>query len=231
MVALTVVTDPNDPTAIQVPLSLSPNVLQFAQDLPGAPSKVCFFARIASGWVAGPVVSCDFSPTWVQPFNDKKAWAAETLQRLALEGNPIPARPIQVRVAYPRDDMPIPSISVEFDAAPPAQALLGDLGGAPGAALSNETLPWNASFTFTLWSNTPEDRDILRPWFQQACHALKALCPYQGINEPSMSFSTSEDFSGQIADEPLFIVSCNLSGMLWSSMDLPEHNYVGHLTV
>jgi hypothetical protein len=222
-----------DPTAIAVPLDVLTNAEAYAQGLIAGPAVVSWFARIASGWVKGPEVAVDLSTGWSASFPYIKGWAIKTLQTLALDKPPtLPGdRKVTIRGAYPRDTFPIPCMSVQFEASPQGQRSLGDLGRPVSVQVAREEVPWNISLRMVLWSEFPEERDTLAPWFIETMQALSALAPYAGLAEPTFNLSESEDFSASLMEKPLFMLSCGLNGTVWSSMTLPQRNYRGHLTV
>jgi len=230
-VGLVAVTDPADTSAVSVAVPVGQNKEVYAQGLESGPCVVSWFARIESGWVAGPQISADLSSSWVSSFDYIKPWAVRLLQQLEAETAPLTPKKVNVRGAYPRDTFPMPCISVTFEAMPQGQTLLGDIARPVDDTHTEERKPWTVSLTVVLWSETPEERDLLAPWFLRCMQALSYLAPYNNLAEPSYNLTESEDFSGQYLEKPLFIVSGNLSGTMWSSMELPVHNFIGHLTI
>lgn len=232
LVSLAPVTGHDDPTATAVPVPVSHNGSAYAQGFPGEACLVSWFARTGSGWNAGPVVPANFEAAWSAKFSYLKTWAATTLQRLEREGLPLGENgKVHVRTSYPRDTFPLPCLSVQFEAAPQVQTVLGNFAAAPAAQISQERVPWSMSLSVVLWCDTPELRDEITPWFLQAMTALGSLSPMVGLAEPSYQFNESEDFSGALMEKPLFVVTCNLSGTVWSELKIPSHNYQGHLTI
>lgn len=234
LVKTTATSDPSDPDAVVVPVALRVNGQGFSQNLPGEPCVVSWFCRVASGWLAGPQVPCNFVAEWEVVFPFLKPWAVSTLQRLNRERPAMDVdlpRKLTIRTAYPRDNIALPSISVQFEALPQGQPVLGDYAASLGVNLAEQRVPWSISLSVVCWCETPEDRDALTPWFLQAMTALGSLSPMVGLAEPSYQFSEGEDFSASLYEKPLFLVSCTLSGTLWSDLKLPAHNYIGHLTI
>jgi hypothetical protein len=224
-----------DPTAASVSLDLGANSSSFSQDLFSAgPTVISWFAKDAAGiWHKGPEVTADLSSSWGAAFPYLKGWAIKTLQTLALDRAPVlpDGRKVTIRGSYPRDTFPLPAMSVQFEAAPQGQRSLGEQGRPLSALLFREETPWAVSLRMVLWSEFPEERDTLAPWFIQTMQALSALAPYAGLAEPSFNLSESEDFSAALMEKPLFLLSCGLNGTLWSQLTLPQRNYQGHLTV
>lgn len=223
-----------DPSAASVSVNLGPNESTFSEDLLSGAAVVSWFAQDAAGvWHKGPEVNVDLSSSWGSDFPYLKGWAIKTLQKLALDHvPPLPGeRKVAIRGAYPRDTFPLPCMSVQFEAAPQGQRSLGDMGRPLSTQVMREETPWTVSLRMVLWSEFPEDRDTLAPWFIETMQALSSLAPYAGLAEPSFNLSESEDFSAALMEKPLFLLSCGLNGTLWSRMTLPQRNYQGHLTV
>jgi hypothetical protein len=223
---------PADLGSAAVSVPLGKNAEAWEKGLSSGPCVVSWFARTAAGWQKGPAVAADLSPTWTSEFAYVKPWVIETLQQLEGETLPLGAdEHVSIRGAYPRDTFPPPCISVSFEAAPQGQKLIGDHAKTLSPTRVQERQPWNVTISMVLWSLTPEERDLLAPWFLQSMQALSYLAPYNNLAEPSFNINESEDFSGALMEKPLFMITCSLSGIMWSSLNLPTRNFQGHLTI
>jgi hypothetical protein len=221
-----------DPAAVRVDLPLGMNGLAFQDGLKAGPVVVSFFAQITTGWVAGPVVALDLTKDWTAQFEYPKIQVVDTLQQIERDIQPLgPDLRLEIRGSYPRDDVPMPCVSVQFESSPQSQRLLADSAQALDATTLECRLPWNVTLTQQMWCETPEDRDSLAPWFQSAMTALMLLAPFRNFAEPSFQLQESEDFSRALTEKPLFILAGTLSGTVWSKFTVPIHNWVGHLTV
>lgn len=222
-----------DPTAAPVTVPMGQNASTSAQKLLAGPAVVSWFARVAAGWVKGPEVNVDLSSSWSAYFPYVKGWAIDTLQLLDAD-KPAPifaGKKVAVRGAFPRDSHALPTLSVQFKASPSTTRLLGETSKQTSNARTEEGIGFVANLSITLWSELPEERDAMAPWFITTMQALSAMAPFAGIAEPSFSLSESEDFSAALMEKPLFMLMCDLNGTVWSRMDLPQRNYQGHLTV
>lgn len=232
MVAAAAVATVTDPTAASVTVPLGVNASASAMKLLAGPAVVSWFARVAAGWVKGPEVAVDLSSSWSSNFPYVKPWAVEILQKLAAEGAPIvQGKKVEVRSSFPRDQHPLPSMSVQFRAAPAGARLLGDASKQMSNTRAEEAIAFTSTLSMVLWSEFPEQRDALAPWFMTSMQALSAMAPFAGLVEPSFSLTESEDFSAALMEKPLFLLTCELTGTVWSRVVLPQHNYQGHLTV
>lgn len=231
-VGSTATTNPDSPAhkTVTLPVGIR-NASTYAQGLLSGPVVASFFARTASGWSAPVVVEGVLSSTWEFNFAPPKDWVTALLQQLEREKAPMgaPGR-VQVRHSFPRDTSPLPHISVQMEAVPASVALLGDDGGLASRQVQILRSGWHVGFSIVLWTDTPEDRDHLLPWFLCAVQALCSLAPYNGFSEPTASITEGEDFSGSKAEKALFMLSCQLTGTMWSSIAVPVHNPVGHIT-
>jgi hypothetical protein len=221
-----------DQTAVQVDLPLGKNGLTFRQGLAAGPLVASFFAQTAAGWQAGPAVALDLAPTWVAEFDSPKPWAIDTLKEIEADSHPLGLDTrLEVRGSYPRDDIPLPCLSVQFEASPQAQKLLGNLAQSLAVQTEEQRIPWDVSLTMQVWCETPEDREMLAPWFGSAMQVLSYLAPFGNLSEPGYQFQESEDFSRQFMEKPIFLITGTLTGIVWSKLTLPARNWVGHLTV
>lgn len=233
MVGPTAVASVTDPTAASVTVPMGQNASTSSQKLLAGPAVVSWFARVAAGWVKGPEVHVDLSSSWSAHFPYVKGWAIDTLQLLEAD-RPAPIvgeNRVAIRGAFPRDSHGLPSLSVQFKASPASARLLGDASRQISNARTEEGVGFTANLSMVLWSEFPEQRDAMAPWFVSTMQALMAMAPFAGIAEPSFSLSESEDFSATLMEKPLFMLLCDLNGSVWSRMDLPQRNYQGHLTV
>ncbi len=235
LVSLNPISGPTDPTAVVVPLQLTQNGQTFQQDLPAGLCHVAFFAKTSgAGWVAGPTMQVDFSSAWTAQVDYVKPWVTSTLQRLVSE-NPPPGlalgASLDVRSSHPKDSIPIPCLSVGFEASPFDVPLLGDSAGASGPNGSILRTGWHVTITIIMWTAQPEDRDVLAPWLMGAMKVLARLAPFNGLETPTYHISEAEDFSGSLYQEPLFNSVCTLTGTTWARLDVPDHNFTGHLTI
>jgi hypothetical protein len=222
-----------DPTAAPVTVPMGVNASSSAMKLIAGPAVVSWFARVAAGWVKGPEVAVDLSSSWEAHFPYMKTWAIDALQLLA-QGAPAPlfqGKKVAIRGAFPRDAHGLPSLSVQFKASPITARVLGEISKQVSSTKSEEAIGFSANLAMTLWSEFPEERDVLAPWFANTMQGLSAMAPFAGLSEPSFSISESEDFTASLMEKPLFLLSCELTGTIWSRLVLPQRNYQGHLTV
>lgn len=245
--------DPNDKNAQIVDLVLGNNVQTYADGLPPGNVVLSWFARInagpklngkhrlnrggrlskyETGWFNGPITTADLSPTWVSDFSYPKNWVVSTLQQMELQTLPLGGgKHLPIRSAYPRDNFPIPCISVNLEASQIGNPLVGDIARSLTLQKTEERIGWNITLDILLWCDSPEDRDALAPWLLQCVQALTHLAPYNNLENPTFSFTESEDFSGGKAERPLFITGCQLLGIMWSKLTVPVRTCYGHLTV
>ena len=222
-----------DRSGVLVDFDGSANGLSFVAGLPeDAPQVVSFFARVASGWVAGPIVSgVSFAHSWTSDWYYPKQWAVDTLKSAEAEAQPLgPNARVEIRSSFPRDGIPMPCLSVQFEASPQAQKILGDLAQVLSNTVIEKRVPWNISLTVVCWCETPEDRDILGPWFGSAMQVLSELAPYTNLAEPVYQFQESEDFSLVLMEKPLFLLTGTITGTVWSKLTLPIRNWIGSFT-
>ena len=232
VVAPAAVSTHNDSTGTEISMPLEKNGMIYQEDLIDGPCVVSWFARKASGWVAGPTVAANLSSTWVSEFEFAKDWTVKALQQREAEKQPLgSSRRVEIRGEYPRDSIGMPCLSVSFDAVPQGQKVLGDTAKMISPTLVEERVPWTVTLGIVLWCDTPELRDELTPWFTGAMQALAHLAPHNDLEEPTYSISQNEDFSGQQVEVPLFLTTCTFSGTMWSKLRIPVHNYLGQLTV
>lgn len=222
-----------DPTGVLVDIPLGTNGLSFMAGLMVGPVVVSFFARTAAGWQAGPAVTgMDLTSSWTAEFDYPKQWVVDVLKQMELDSQPLGAETrMEIRTSFPRDDIPMPCLSVQFEASPQAQKLLGNVAQSLTPHTLEERVPWNVSLTEVIWCETPEDRDMLGPWFGKVMQALAALAPFTNLAEPTYQFQESEDFSRALMEKPLFLITGTLTGIVWSKLTLPIRNWIGHLTV
>lgn len=224
-----------DSTATRLDLPSPPikNGLGYEAGLAAGPMTACFFAETAAGWQTGPVVTgFDLTSTWTAQFDYPKQWAVDTLKQMEKDTQPLGSSTrLEIRSSFPRDDIPLPCLSVQFEAAPQAQKILGNLAQSLSTQVEEQRIPWNVQLTIVCWAETPEDRDMLAPWFGEVMQALAALAPFTNLAEPVYQFQESEDFSRQLMEKPIFLLTGTLTGILWSKLTLPARNWVGHLTV
>jgi hypothetical protein len=222
-----------DASATRVDFSSLQNGLAFMIGLPAVPVVVSFFAQTAAGWQVGPVVSgVDLSPAWTAEFDYPKNWVVDVLKRLERDTQPLgPDTRMEIRSSFPRDDIPMPCLSVQFEASPQAQGILGNVAQSMATQTIEKRIQWNVSLTEQVWCETPEDRDMLGPWFGGVMQALVELAPFTNLAEPTYQFQESEDFSRALMEKPLFLLTGTLSGIVWSKITIPVRNWIGHLTV
>jgi hypothetical protein len=220
-----------DASATMVHVPLGTNGLAFESGIPSLPRVISWFAQTPLGWVAGPVDSVDFASSWSSSFNYPKHWAVDFLQQLERDTAPLGATRLEIRSSFPRDDIPLPCISVQFEASPQSQKILGNMAKSLTATTFEERIPWNVSLSLQLWCDTPEERDVLAPWYLGCMQALSAVAPHNAMDEPIFQFQENEDFSMGFYDRPLFLLTGNLSGVVWSKLTLPVHNWIGVITV
>ena len=222
-----------DPSGVLVDLPNTENGLSLMTGLPAAPCVVSFFARTAAGWQVGPAVTgLDLVSTWTADFGYPKQWAVDVLKQMERDSQPLGSETrMEIRTSFPRDTMPLPCLSVQFEASPQAQKLLGNVAQSLAPHTLEERIPWNVSLTEVLWCETPEDRDMLGPWFGSAMQGLAHLAPFTNLAEPTYQFQESEDFSRALYEKPLFLITGTLTGIVWSKFTLPIRNWIGHLTV
>lgn len=232
----------NDPafTRLNLELHTDGNGFDYFDQLPGtAGLTFAFFSETqALGWVTGPSRTVSLVDDIQDPsFPYFKPWIVQNLQASAAIMAPLgPSKPIHVRGAFPRDTHPKPCISVQASATPLNEQVIGDLKRALGAFNSSpQSLElgrqWSLQFSIVLWTDSPEIRDQLVPWFGSALARLVELAPFQGLVQPVYSIEETEDFSGSVSETPLFIASASLSGLAWSSLKVPIRNWIGFITV
>jgi hypothetical protein len=220
-----------DPSAVVVHVPVGINGMAFETGILAAARVVSWFAQTSTGWHAGPVDSVDFSSSWSSDFNYPKLWAVDFLQQLERDTTPLGTTRLEIRSSFPRDNIPLPCISVQFEASPQAQKIIGNMAKEITATTFQERIPWNVNLSLQLWCDTPEERDDLAPWYLGCMQALAAVAPHNAMEEPVFQFQENEDFSMGFYDRPIFLLTGNLSGTVWSKLTLPVHNWIGVITV
>jgi hypothetical protein len=220
-------------TTVKVVLDLEENNSIYVEGLPSPVCVVSWFTRTATGWKPGPVrTGIDTAPNWDAAFPYPKIWVVDMLQQLERETQPLGAdKVLAIRSAYPRDQFPLPCISVNFEAAPIGPQLVGDVAANLGPQRIKEGKGWAITISVILWSDTPEERDSLVPWLGRVSQALVHLAPYQQITEPNYNITENEDFSGGKLEIPLFIAMSQITGTCWSRLDVPVRDPQGFFTV
>lgn len=220
-----------DTSAKRADFDVDRNAISFDYGFPAGPAVASFFARTAAGWIAGPSVSVDISPTAKIDFAYPKNWVIDVLQRIERDFKPWGETRLEIRGSFPRDNIPLPCISVQFEASPQGQKVLGNIARDITLTSALLRIPWNVNLTMQVWCETPEDRDKLAPWFHSALDLLADMAPHQGFDEPVHQFNENEDYSMAFYEKPIFLLVGTLSGICWSSLTLPDRNWIGHLTV
>jgi hypothetical protein len=220
-------------TAVKVALDLGKNKETYFEGIPSPSCVVSWFALTPLGWQAGPVrTAINTGPSWTASYPYPKIWVVQMLQQLERESLPLGAgKTLAIRSAYPRDTFPTPCISVNFDAAPMGQQLIGDISRQINSQRIEERKGWSINISVILWAETPEERDSLIPWLGEVAQALVHLAPYQNIAEPNYHISESEDFTGSKDERPLFIGMAQITGIVWSRLEVPVRNPKGHFTI
>jgi hypothetical protein len=229
----------DDPTlsTVEIPLGDTPGDgtmrdIAFSEGPVTDSAVVTFFAETTSGWQLGPIVEgIDLSSHFIANFPWFKPLLIQTLQRLEQTNPPQlqDGRRLAVRGAFPRDTKALPRCSVQISAMPSGISVIGndeDSGNVIGSK-AHKTRGYSISVDVIIWSDQPEERDILASWLADALLVVEDTIAYFGAQEPSSSVSEGEDF--ETLKAPIFLVTGSVNFTAWSSLSFPVPTSYGHL--
>jgi hypothetical protein len=221
------------PEGVRVSIRDGINIETYAENLPSLLCVCSWFARTSAGWQAGPVLTAlALSSSLSGGFNYPKNWIIEMLQRLEHDSHPLGAGvTMPIRSAYPRDNFPAPCVSVNFEASTAGTQFLGDVSRLITPTRREEQKGWDVQIDLILWTFSVEKRDQLAPWFNEACHVVEHFCAQKGIHEPKSNINEGEDFSFSKAEVPLFYSAVTITGSMFSWLEVPIRNPIGHFSV